>query len=74
VALVLEGVLCIVYMADRPALEGAFQKFLSVFYLNGRLENFFAGILDIGGIFYYLSVIVIFLVLTEQSILKRRWS
>lgn len=74
VAVVLEGVLCGIYMWKKPLLEGAFQKFLSVFYLNGRLQNFFAGILDIGGIVYYLSVIVIFLVLTEQTIVKRRWS
>ncbi len=74
VAVVLEGALCIVYMLKKSLLEGAFQNFLSVFYLNGRLQNFFAGILDVGGIFYYLSVIAIFLVLTEQTVVKRRWS
>ena len=73
-AVVLEGILCLVFMMKKPLLEGAFQKFLSVFYLNGRLQNFFAGILDIGGIVYFLSVTVIFLVLTEQTIVKRRWS
>lgn len=73
-ALVLEGILCVVFMVKKPLLEGAFQKFLSVFYLNGRLQNFFDGILDIGGIVYFLSVTVIFLVLTEQTIVKRRWS
>lgn len=73
-AVVLEGILCAVYMLKRPLLEGAFQKFLSVFYLNGRLQNFFSGMLDIGGILYYLSVMVIFLLLTEQTIVKRRWS
>lgn len=74
VAVVLEGILCVIYIVKKPLLEGAFQKFLSVFYLNGRLQNFFAGILDIGGIVYFLSVIAIFLVLTEQTIVKRRWS
>ena len=73
-AVVLEGILCLVFMVKKPLLEGAFQKFLSVFYLNGRLQNFFDGILDIGGIVYFLSVTVIFLVLTEQTIVKRRWS
>lgn len=73
-AVVLEGILCAVYMLKRPLLEGAFQKFLSVFYLNGRLQNFFSGMLDIGGILYYLSVMAIFLLLAEQTIVKRRWS
>ena len=74
VAVVLEGILCVIYLVKKPLLEGAFQKFLSVFYLNGRLQNFFAGILDIGGMVYFLSVIAVFLVLTEQTIVKRRWS
>lgn len=74
VAVALEGILCAIYILKKPLLEGAFQKFLAVFYVNGRLQNFFEGILDIGGIVYFLSVIVIFLVLTEQTIVKRRWS
>ena len=71
---VLEGILCEVFVLKKPLLEGAFQKLLSVFYLNGRLANFFDGMLDIGGIVYFLSIIVVFLVLTEQTIVKRRWS
>ena len=71
---VLEGILCVVFMVKKPLLEVAFQKLLSVFYLNGRLANFFDGILDIGGIIYFLSIIAVFLVLTEQTIVKRRWS
>ena len=71
---VLEGILCAVFVLKKPLLEGAFQKLLSVFYLNGRLANFFDGMLDIGGIVYFLSIIAVFLVLTEQTIVKRRWS
>ena len=71
---VLEGILCAVFVLKKPLLEGAFQKLLSVFYLNGRLANFFDGMLDIGGIVYLLSIIAVFLVLTEQTIVKRRWS
>ena len=69
-----EGILCAVFVLKKPLLEGAFQKLLSVFYLNGRLANFFDGMLDIGGIVYFLSIIAVFLVLTEQTIVKRRWS
>ena len=41
---VLEGILCAVFVLKKPLLEGAFQKLLSVFYLNGRLANFFSSI------------------------------
>ena len=54
--------------------NGSFRKVLSVFYMNGRLTNFFDGILDISAIVYYVSVIVFFLFLTVQTIAKRRWN
>ena len=62
------------FLADRRLFEGAFQKFLSVFYINGRLTNFFDGILDISGIVYYLTIAGVALFLAAQTIQKRRWS
>ena len=70
----LEVVLQVVYFAKASLLEGSFRKVLSVFYMNGRLTNFFDGILDISAIVYYVSVIVFFLFLTVQTIAKRRWN
>ncbi len=49
-------------------------RILSCYDLTGRLDNFFAGMLDVGGIIYYVSLILLFLFLTVQSIQKRRWS
>lgn len=71
---ILEAVLLGVYFVKAPLLEGSFRKVLSVFYMNGRLANFFDGILDIPAIVYYLSVIAFFLFLTIQTIAKRRWN
>ena len=60
----------LLFFLKRPLLEGSFQKFLSVFYLNGRLSGFFAGLMDIRALFYYLTVIFLVLFfacqLTEQ--------
>lgn len=63
-----------IFAVKRPLFEGAFQKFLSVFYMNGRLTSFFDGILDLSGVFYYLSITGVALFLAVQTIQKRRWS
>lgn len=49
-------------------------KLLGCFDLLTPLDNFFNGLLDVSGIVYYLSLIVLFIFLTTQSIQKRRWS
>jgi ABC-2 type transport system permease protein len=49
-------------------------KVLKCYDLTTRLDNFSAGMLDAGGIIYYLTLILLFLFLTVQSIQKRRWS
>lgn len=74
VSLALEAVPAIVYAVRAPLLEGAFPRFLSVFYMNGRLTSFFDGILDISGIVYYVSIAAVALFLAIQTIVKRRWN
>lgn len=73
-AVVLEAVNVVLFLTNRRLFEGAFPKVLSVFYMNGRLTNFFDGILDISGIVYYLTITIVALFLAEQTILKRRWN
>ena len=69
-----EGALLAVYLIKPALFEGAVQKFLSIFDLTSHFSNFVDGMLDFTGIVYYMSVILIFLFLTVQSIQKRRWS
>ncbi|MDO4647512.1 MAG: ABC transporter, partial [Eubacteriales bacterium] len=69
-----EGILFLLFLIKRTAFEGSFQKLLSLFYMNGRLTSFFDGILDVSAIIYYLTIIVIALFLTGQTIRKQRWS
>lgn len=69
-----EGALVVVYVVKAPLLEGKIQEFLSVFNISGHLDNFIYGIFDVQGIVYYLSVIVLCLFFTVQSLQKRRWN
>lgn len=49
-------------------------KVLKCFDLVAPLDNLFGGIFDLTGIVYYISLIILFIFLTTQSIQKRRWS
>lgn len=64
----------VLYMVDAQLLEGLFPTLLQKLALFERIGNFTAGIFDVTGIVYYLSVMVFFCLLTVQSIEKRRWS
>ncbi len=74
VALVGMIAVMILYMVKSSLFEGGIQKFISIFNISSHLDNFVNGIFDVTGIFYFLSIIIIFLFLSMQSILKRRWS
>ncbi|MFA9378164.1 MAG: ABC transporter [Lachnotalea sp.] len=74
IALVAEVILTALYLLKSTLFEGAIGKILGVIDLATRFENFVNGIFDVTGIVYYLSVIVIFIFLTVQSLQKRRWS
>lgn len=49
-------------------------EFLAWFDLFAPAQNFLNGIFDVTGLVYYLSIIVLFLFLTTQSIQKRKWT
>ncbi|MFA6947881.1 MAG: ABC transporter permease [Eubacteriales bacterium] len=74
VAAALEIALSVVYFTRTAMFEGAVGKLLSSLALYGRLDNFIYGIFDITSVIYYLTVIVIFVFFSIQSVEKRRWS
>lgn len=49
-------------------------KILGCFDLTTPLDNFFNGLFDLNSFVYYISLTVLFIFLTCQSIQKRRWS
>ena len=69
-----EAAFAITYVVKSTLFEGSIQKFLAVFDITSHFDNFTNGILDLQGVVYFLSVIIIFLVLTVQTITKRRWN
>lgn len=72
--LVAEMALVITYFVNSSFFEGGIQKILSIFDISGHFENFASGILDIKSVIYYISIVVVCMFLTAQSIQKRRWN
>lgn len=62
------------YMIRSSAFEGSIQKLLSALAFFDRFTNFANGIFDITALVYYLSVAVLFVFFTVQSMEKRRWA
>ncbi|OYP43776.1 ABC-2 type transport system permease protein [Lachnotalea glycerini] len=73
-AAVLEAMTIALYLFKSTLFEGAIAKILNVIDLATKFENFVNGIFDVTGIVYYLSIIVLFIFLSVQSLQKRRWS
>lgn len=69
-----EGALALLYIVKPSFYDGSVVKFFNWFSVIDRYDNFSLGILDLTSIIYYISMIVLFLVLTIQAIKKRRWS
>ncbi|SHM23707.1 ABC-2 type transport system permease protein [Anaerosporobacter mobilis DSM 15930] len=70
---VLEAACAIIYFAKPSLYDGLVVKVFDWFSVVDRFDNFMNGILDLSGIVYYISITVIFIFLTIQSLNKRRW-
>ena len=66
--------LIVTYIVKSSVFEGSVQRVLEIFNIVSHFDNFTGGILDLQGVVYYLSVIVVFLFLSVQTITKRRWN
>lgn len=68
-------VVMIFYFIDASAFAGLVPSILGSFSLRKIINNFtFYSVLDLGGLFFYISVSVLFIFLTVQNLQKRRWS
>lgn len=74
VAIALEAVTLFFYFRFEEAFAGLFAKVLEKLSVFDRFYLFVDGVFDIGGVIYYLSVIVFCLFLCVQSVEKKRWS
>lgn len=72
--LLAEAGLLALYLIRPSLLEGTIQSLLSWLSLFTRSTVFLNGIFDVGTIVCYLSITALFLLLSVQSVEKRRWS
>ena len=63
-----------VYLIRPDSFEGLLPKVMTELSLFAHLDVFVNGVFDLGGIVYFLSVIVLFLTLAVQSMEKRRYN
>lgn len=62
------------YLLNPTLFDGSVVKVLGWFSMITRFDAIIYGNLDIAAIVYYISLIVLFIFLTIQTIKKRRWS
>ena len=74
IGIVGEAALLITYFVKPTLFESGIQKFLGIFDITSHFDNFTNGILDLNGVVYFLSVIIVFVFLSIQTITKRRWN
>lgn len=73
-AVVLIAGCVLVYLGNPSVFEGAVPALLSSLALFDRMGSFLNGMFDLTAVIYYLSVIVLFVYLTVQSMEKKRWN
>ena len=74
VCMVLIAALIVTVWIDPAAFEGLLPAVMEQLSLFERFYVFVNGVFDLTGILYYLSVIVLFLFLSVQSLEKRRYN
>lgn len=73
-AAVVEAVMAFVYVSKAGFYEGLIEKICSWIAIANKYSNFYSGILDLQSCIYFISVAVVFLVITVQTLNKRRWN
>lgn len=71
---VLAAVCVLVYLVDSSLFEGLAPAFLGKIALFDHLTTFQNGVFDLTAVIMYVSVAVLFVYLTVQSMEKKRWN
>ena len=74
-AVVATAVLLIFSFINRVSslVDGSVAEFINALSMNSRLSDFSKGVIDVGHIVYFLSIVGIFLFLSIRSLETRRW-
>lgn len=73
-AALLEGGIMLWYILDSGAFEGLIPGIMEELSLFERFYAMLYGVFDVTSIIYYISIILVFLFLSVQSMEKGRWS
>lgn len=68
------SILVILYLVNATWFAGLFPKIMSGLSLFERFNSFVDGVFDVKALIFYLTVCVLFVFLSIQSMDKRRWS
>lgn len=73
-AVIVELIMGFLYMSKASIYEGLIDKICSWFAISEKYSSFSSGILNLQSCIYYISIIVVFLVITVQALNRRRWN
>lgn len=73
-AVLVDGAMLVMYLIDPSLFGGVIADILQGICVFSRMTGFINGVFDFQAMVYYLSVIVLFLFLSVQSMEKGRWS
>ncbi len=64
----------VVFIVKPSLYDGIVKKIFSVFSISEKYDSFVNGILDFNSILYFISIILMFILLSIQVIKKKRWN
>ena len=73
-AAVAVSILVVLYLVNATWFAGLFPKIMSGLSLFERFNSFVDGVFDVKALIFYMTVCVLFVFLSIQSMDKRRWS
>ena len=68
------SILVVLYLVNATWFAGLFPKIMSGLSLFERFNSFVDGVFDVKALIFYMTVCVLFVFLSIQSMDKRRWS
>ena len=74
ITIALEIILIIIYATKPGRFEGAFAAVINSISMFDKLTLFVTGVFSLSAIVFYLSMIVVFLFLSTQTLEKSRWA
>lgn len=73
-AAIAETIMAVLYVVKASIYEGLIANICSWLAVSSKYSDFASGILNLQSCIYFISVIVIFLVITIQTLNRRRWN